>query len=58
MTIYRMFYRHRGNPDIQGEALPVQSPKEAHDKCLEANRLFPDYQHWYKKNDNFTFEVE
>lgn len=49
MTIYRIFWREKGNPDNCGEGNPVTSPKQAQWICDEHNKSFPRFRHWTEK---------
>jgi len=49
MTLYRMYYKSRQNPDISGEGHPVATSKEAHEICEWHNKHFPDMKHTWER---------
>lgn len=57
MTLYRLFYAERGNPDNSGEGLPLANAKEANDICRWHNKAYPAFKHWVEK-ENVIYEQE
>lgn len=51
MVICRMYWRERGNPDNEGEALALSSTKEAQKAVDDGNALFPGFKHWFEKHE-------
>ncbi len=44
----KLFYQEKASPANVGEGREVTSQEMAKSICREANRLFPEYTHWYE----------